>query len=183
MVISLMAHQKIQPLNASEQQWVTAELANARKLVELLNPADAQAELTPVVLDRTYKAAREAAGDDASSANPIINAIGMSFGQYLVDQLGFSWVVVSDRQGSELGVLAFPGQADMIVLPPNLVGKRWAAGTVDFLEDIYRGIVENLEKVKAELAAGPGNNQTLQRTGAAEKRSWFQRLFGRGPGR
>jgi hypothetical protein len=26
-------------------------------------------------------------------------------------------------------------------------------------------------------------NQTLQRTGAAVKRSWFQRLFGRGPGR
>lgn len=27
------------------------------------------------------------------------------------------------------------------------------------------------------------DNQTLQRTGAAEKPSWFQRLFGRGPGR
>lgn len=178
-----MAHQKIQPLNASEQQWVTAELANARKLVELLNPADARAELTPSVLDRTYKAAREAAGNDASSANQIINTIGMSFGQYLVDQQGFRWVVVSDRQGSELGVVALPGEADMIVLPPNLVGKRWAGGTVDFLDDVYRGIVENLEKVKAELAAGPGNNPTLQRTEAAEKRSWFQRLFGRGPGR
>jgi hypothetical protein len=30
--------------------------------------------------------------------------------------------------------------------------------------------------------AGP-HNQPLQRTGAAEKRSWFQRLFERGPGR
>ena len=27
------------------------------------------------------------------------------------------------------------------------------------------------------------DNPTLQRTGAAEKPSWFQRLFGRGPGR
>jgi len=27
------------------------------------------------------------------------------------------------------------------------------------------------------------HNQTLQRTGAAKKRSWFQRLFRRGPGR
>lgn len=27
------------------------------------------------------------------------------------------------------------------------------------------------------------DNQPLQRTGAAVKRSWFQRLFGRGPGR
>jgi hypothetical protein len=178
-----MASQKIQPLNPSEQQWVAAELANARKLVELLNGADAQAELTPAVLDRTYKAAREAAGDDASSANQIINAIGMSFGQYLVDQLGFRWVVVSDKQGTELGVVALPGEADMIVLPPNLVGKRWAAGTVDFLEEVYRGVVENLERIKADLAARPGNNQALRRTGAAVKRSWFQRLFGRAAGR
>lgn len=32
-------------------------------------------------------------------------------------------------------------------------------------------------------AAGGAANQTLQRTGAAVKRSWFQRLFGGGPGR
>ncbi len=30
---------------------------------------------------------------------------------------------------------------------------------------------------------GMRHNQALQRTGAAVKRSWFQRLFGRGPGR
>jgi hypothetical protein len=29
----------------------------------------------------------------------------------------------------------------------------------------------------------PQQNQTLQRTAAADKGSWFQRLFGRGPGR
>lgn len=32
-------------------------------------------------------------------------------------------------------------------------------------------------------AARPLHNQTLQRTEAASKRSWFQVLFGRGPGR
>lgn len=32
-------------------------------------------------------------------------------------------------------------------------------------------------------ATGGADSQTLQRTGAAVKRSWFQRLFGRGPGR
>jgi hypothetical protein len=30
---------------------------------------------------------------------------------------------------------------------------------------------------------GAATNQTLQRTGAAKKRFWFQRLFTRGPGR
>jgi len=34
-----------------------------------------------------------------------------------------------------------------------------------------------------QAAARPQQNQTLQRTGAGEQRSWFQRLFGRGPGR
>jgi hypothetical protein len=32
-------------------------------------------------------------------------------------------------------------------------------------------------------AARPLDNKTLQRTGAAGKRSWFQKLFSRGPGR
>lgn len=43
--------------------------------------------------------------------------------------------------------------------------------------------VKEAQKIVEQLAIDRADNQTLQRTGAAEKRSWFQRLFGRGPGR
>src|SRR5438045_406566 len=36
---------------------------------------------------------------------------------------------------------------------------------------------------KELLNQQPGDNQPLQRIVAADKRSWFRRLFGRGPGR
>jgi len=46
------------------------------------------------------------------------------------------------------------------------------------------GSVEMKRKPGSPTATTPRiANQTLQRTGAAVKRSWFQRLFGRGPGR
>lgn len=178
-----MPEQRIEPLNDAEQRWVTAELGNARTLVDTLSPEDAGAKLTPEVLDRAFKAARASAGENADAANAIINAVGMAFGQYLVDQLGFKWVAVFDKDGSEIAVVALPGKADMLVFPPTLVAKRWGTGTTDFLGYVYKGIQEDQHKLEADWAAGLGNNQPLQRTGAAGKLSWFQRLFKRGPGR
>lgn len=162
---------------------MTTELGNARTLVDTLSPDAVGAALTPEVLDRAFKAARASAGENADAANAIIIAVGMAFRQYLVDQLGFKWVAVFDKDGSEIAVVALPGKADMLVFPPNLVAKRWATGTTDFLGYVYKGIEEDLHKFEADWAAGPGNNQTLQRTGAAGKLSWFQRLFRCGPGR
>jgi hypothetical protein len=178
-----MAEQRIEPRNDAEQRWVAAELGNARQLVDTLSPGDSGAALTPEVLDRVFKAARASAGENTDAANAVINAVGMAFGQYLVDQLGFKWVAVFDKDGSEIAVVALPGRADVLVFPPNLVAKRWATGTTDFLGYVYKGIEEDLGKFEADWATRPGSNQTLQRTGAAGKLSWFQRFFRRGPGR
>jgi hypothetical protein len=178
-----MAEQRIEPLNDAEQRWITAELGNARALVDSVSPDDAGSALSPIVLDRAFKAARLSAGVDANAANAIINAIGMAFGQYLVDQLGFSWVAVFDKDGSEIAVVALPGQADMLVFPPNLVAKRWASGTTDFLDYVYEGIRKDVKNFEADWAADPRNDRPLPRTGPAVKRSWLRRLFGRGLGR
>lgn len=178
-----MNERRIEPLNDAEQRWVATELDDARRLVDALSPADAGAALTPEVLDRAFKAARASAGQDADAANAIINAVGMAFGQYLVEQLGLKWVAVFDDDGSEIAVVGLPGQADMLIFPPNLVAKRWVDGTTDFLGYVYKGIEEDFRKFEADWAARPGNNLPLQRSGAADKPSWFKRLFGRGPGR
>ena len=70
---------------------------------------------------------------DGNYANAVINAIGIAFGQYLVDTLGFQWCTVSDSHGQELAVVALPDTAKVLVFPPNLVAKRWESGTTDFL--------------------------------------------------
>jgi hypothetical protein len=178
-----MPDQRIEPLNDAEQQWVTRELANARQLVDLLSPSDAGAALVPEVLDRAYKAAREAAGQSAEAANSVINAVGMALGQYLVDQLGFKWVAVFDKDGSEIAVVALPGEANVLVFPPNLVGKRWVEGTTDFLCYVYKGIEEDLRKFKTGQAAHAGNDRPSGGTEAARGSSWFGKWFGRGSGR
>jgi hypothetical protein len=178
-----MPDQRIESLNDAEQQWIARELVNARQLVDLLSPSDAGAALVPEVLDRAYKAAREAAGQSAEAANSVINAVGMAFGQYLVDQLWFKWVVVFDKDGSEIAVVALPGEANVLVFPPNLVGKRWVEGTTDFLGYVYKGIEEDLRKFEAGGAGRPSNEQATGRKGTAGKTSWFGKWFGRGRGR
>jgi hypothetical protein len=186
-----MADQRIEPLNDAEQQWVAAELRNARQLVDRLVPADAGAAMTPQVLDRAYKAARQSAGhggqgrQDADAANAIINAVGIAFGQHLVDQLGFTWVAVFDEHGSEIAVVGLPGQANMLVFPPNLVAKRWAAGTVDFLAHVCTGIEDDLMKLKAAWAAAPSPPPGSLRSSdeAAGKWSWLRKWLRRDPGR
>lgn len=68
--------------------------------------------------------------------------------------------------------------------PENLV----TAPLVLFVEAPTEAGTAKARRLISELLSqsrpsGQPYNQTLQRTGATEKRSWFQRLFGRGPGR
>jgi hypothetical protein len=55
--------------------------------------------------------------------------------------------------------------------------------------DQYRGesgelvVPKGFGGSQSTTASQQRDNEPLQRTGASEKRSWFQRLFGRGPGR
>ena len=136
--------QHIEPLNDAELAWVTEELANAQKLVAKHCPGVTCEALTPQILDRAYARAYESAPDsDAEYANAVINAIGIAFGQHLVDTLGFEWCAVFDAHGQELAVVAFPDTAKMLVFPPNLVAKRWTDGTTDFLTYVDKGIQDN----------------------------------------
>jgi len=183
MISSAMAGQRIEPLNDAEQRWVAAEVSNARNLVAQFNPGDASDTLTPEILDRAYRAARSSAAEDADSANAIINAIGMAFGQYLVVQLGFEWVAVFDDYGSEIAVVALPGQANMLVFPPNMVAKRWASGDTDFLSVVYKDIEEDLRKFQASWSAPSATRGPMSQAESAVKpSSWMKRMFGRGKG-
>ncbi|MCG8407459.1 MAG: DUF3806 domain-containing protein [Phycisphaerales bacterium] len=141
---------KIEPLNPAERDWVTEELGNAQRLVKQFSPVDEGARMTPGVLDRVFKQAYESNPNDSDHGNAVINAVGIAFGQYLVDELGYEWVMVTDEHGCEIAVVALPGTANVLVFPPNLVAKRWVSGTTDFLWYVYQGIEEDLVMFRQE---------------------------------
>jgi hypothetical protein len=165
--------QRITAVNAAEKKWITSELENARSLTQAMFPSEAGVTLTPELLDRTFKAACTAMGDDNAAANPIINAVGIAFGQHLVDHLNFAWVVASDSGGTELAVLALPGKGDVLILPTNLVAKRWQSKTTDFLVPVYAEIKESLERIGAGRI--PEGAVAVKQA----KPSFLSRLFGK----
>ncbi len=56
-------------------------------------------------------------------------------GEQFVRCMGFTWVVVSDEQGTEIAVLREPGE--VLVFPPNLVAKRYVDGTPSFFRKVF----------------------------------------------
>lgn len=172
--------QRIEPLNEAEQAWVRDEIARARELVRYYCPDTPDAPLTPEILDRVFADAYDAAPDgDGDYANAMINAVGIAFGQYLVDTLGFEWCAVFDSEGQEIAVVALPDTAKVRVFPPNLVAKRWQNGTTDFLGYVYKGIEGELDRFRRDWEADEQPQQASDsRTGWV---AWIQRLFSRTP--
>ena len=87
----------------------------------------------------------------------------------------------------EIRVCVDSNGSDTLAFLP-LAAADWLALEARFGDVVakhFRKVEErpNLFTDRWSAAVRPRDNQTLQRTGAAGKRSWFQRLFGRGPGR
>ena len=89
--------------------------------------------------------------------NGTINIIGVQFGQFLVDAVGFRWVVASDKQGTDLAILALPGQGDVLVYPANFVAKRWERRETDFLARSFDAIREQVKEVAAKNCGKPNH--------------------------
>jgi len=146
-----MENQKIEQLNEAAKAMIRDELVNAQSLIALHYPSENDDTISLDILDKTFKAAYESSPKaDENYANATINAIGIAFGQYLIDTLDieFTWCAVSDKYGEDIAIMALPGTAKMLVFPTNLVSKRWHAGTTNFLWYVYKGIEGDLEEFK-----------------------------------
>lgn len=67
--------------------------------------------------------------------NTVVNALGLCFGQHLVDRLGFRWAVSTDEQGTEMGCIAQPG--DITVFPANATAKRLEKEAKPFFAELF----------------------------------------------
>jgi hypothetical protein len=90
---------------------------------------------------------------ESEDPNPVINAFGIAFGQYLVDQLQMTWVVASDQHGTEMAVHGQPG--DILVYPPNLVAKRYTARETVFFAALFTEFQSQIKIVRSQTPKRP----------------------------
>ena len=139
--------QMISELNDAEQMWVQDNVAAARRYVEDAgHPVDGP-PLDPAALDVAWSFWLHGWPADQEDPNPVINAIGLAFGQYLVEHLGLAWKVVEDEFGTEIAVHGDPG--DILVFPANLVAKRLESRETDFLVPVAAWMEEQVTMVRA----------------------------------
>jgi hypothetical protein len=143
--------QRISELNAAERAWLDDKVAAARRYVADAGlPLDGTHPLDPPALDAAWSFWLRAWPADEEDPNPVINALGLAFGQYLVDRLGLDWKVVEDENGTDIAVHGQPG--DVLVFSPNLAAKRLDTRTVGF----FVPVAGQIERRVAELRASNG---------------------------
>jgi len=126
-------------------------------ICDAYSPSDSGQPITLKSLDRAFAAWLGQDVRDNTQINGTINIVGVQFGQFLVDAVGFRWVVATDKQRTDLAILALPGQGDVLVYPANFVAKRWKRRETDFLARSFDAIREQVREVAAENAGKPNH--------------------------
>jgi uncharacterized protein DUF3806 len=129
---------RVEALGPSERVWIETSLGDLRRLVA--RDADEDG-LTPEDLDGGFQAWflewMMTPQRSRPDPKPTVKAFGIGFGQLLVDRLSLEWVVVKDRDRTQLAVR---GQGDEMLYPGHLVAKRWAARTTGFFRPLYDAV-------------------------------------------
>ena len=139
----------------AELDWVVAQRQAASRFVASASPNDAGQPLTLAALDRAFKAWISADPKDVDDINGVINAVGVAFGQFLVEGAGLRWVIATDEHGSDLAVFGLPSAGDVLVYPANFVAKRWERRETDFLVRSYGEIAGAVQSLRAETRRAP----------------------------
>lgn len=128
-------------VTAAESAWIAERLSDAVRLCAVSGVED----LTPELLDEAWTSGLSAAA--SGDPNGLINAIGIAFGQVLVDRLGFRWVIATDDYGTDLGVVAAEGTGDVLVYPANFVAKRFEERRTAFVVESVHLIATDLRRI------------------------------------
>lgn len=125
---------KVQDLNPSEVTWLGQMQEGGRILHQVyVGPLDTLPD--PPALDAIWVKWQSDEGTERPDPNMVVNALGLCFGQHLVERLGFRWAVITDKYGTEMGCIAQPG--DITVFPANLTAKRLDKGAGPFFAELF----------------------------------------------
>lgn len=138
-----------EPLSDTEARWVDEQLLRARDFALALDPQAVNGQPTLESLDRAF-VEYLASGGGPSDADAVVQAVGAAFGDRLVGDLGFQWVIATDTYGTDLAVLARPGRGDVAIFPAEFVAKRYERREAPFLAAALAETRRHLREIAAE---------------------------------
>jgi hypothetical protein len=137
----------VKPLTATERGFVAEQLRAVPAFLADYGSGRHPAGLD--ALDHAWASWLDRQQVDPVDPNPVINLVGVSLGQALIDALaGFDWVVAEDEGGTDLAVFGLPGAGDVLFYPANLVAKRYQSRTAWFLQDTFAGMVDQVNGLR-----------------------------------
>jgi hypothetical protein len=147
--------QKIGELNPAETAWINDNIAAARAAITASGYPLADDEIVgPAALDAAWAVWLGQWKEGEEDPNPAINQFGHAFGQYLVERLGMVWKMVDDEYGTDAAVVREPG--NIVIVPANLVAKRFESRTSPFFASLAAGIGEQVTRVSSAASRGGG---------------------------
>lgn len=137
--------------NAAEVQWIKGCVGQARILVDRYHKGAKEVVMDPAALDQAFAGWLKEWKKRKTSEDPnlAVNAIGLAFGQWLVDRLGMEWAVIDGEGGSDMAVVFGPPDGQVRVFPTHAVAKRLEARETGFLEPLFDAIEAQVTAVKA----------------------------------
>lgn len=134
-------------LTAGERTFVAEQLRAVP--VFLADYGSARALTGLAALDHAWASWLDRQQVDPGDPNPVINVVGVAFGQALIDALpGFDWVIAEDDGSTDLAVFGRPGAGDVLFYPANLVAKRYHARTAWFLQDTFAQMIDEINGLR-----------------------------------
>lgn len=139
---------KVQDLNPSEVTWL-GQMQQAGRALHQLYVGEIDGLPDGRALDAVWvRWQSDTNNPDRPDANTVVNALGLCFGQQLVDRLGFRWAVITDDYGTEMGLIAQPG--DITVFPANMTAKRLEKGAHPFFADLFSQMEATVRSLRRE---------------------------------
>jgi hypothetical protein len=140
------SEQQVEPPSDGDWAWIRKHLDAARSALADLGYPEGQ--ITADGLDRLWSFFL-LEGDEPDDPNPVINLVGVGFGQLLVDELGLSWVVITDEYGTDVAVRGNSADGNVTVFPTNFIAKRWPDRTTGFIAPAYAEMSRNIASIRA----------------------------------
>jgi len=137
--------QDFQLFDEIENKWLQKNLEMARQLsIRYGNCGELDPDELDLIFSRWLSSCVEKETDEVIS-----NSLGAAFGEYLVENLGFQWYILTDDLGMEYVVKHTIG--DTVSYPVASVKKRIESGQTDFFAGIYAITLNNL-RIEHDIA-------------------------------
>ena len=135
--------QTVRPFGEADRAWLAASLRQAEALAVRYDAPAAAASLSPAVLDRVFARWLGDVACDRPDGGVVAAAAGAALGEHLVRAAGMEWAVVTDDAGTARAVRH--AATHVMAFPQESVLKRIERGEADFVDNIARAVVHQIE--------------------------------------